>query len=549
MSYAGFKHAVRHPDSNQRGAAFVVMLVVLVLGVSAILIGSLNSLAAKNGRDAKAADALAQAREALIGYAVSDENRPGEMPCPDIDNDGSSILGVEYPGGAGFPCASLIGRLPWKTLGLPDLRDAAGERLWYAVSDPFHAGDDAVLNSDTTGTISVSGNLVANNVIAIVFSPGRPLPPINQVRSAANENTYSHYLESVLVSPTSFQQLTQNDNSNGSYTYNDHMLLITYNDVMPLVEYRIVREVKTCLDEFASMNPRQNYPWAAKISENDYFSYYNASYILFGRIPTRPNVFQAANDPDALGFIDRLNVLQIALNNYEDSNTSATRNALDDAGDELADFADGVGSPITSGTADNGEDAGDLAQDLAQDPPTSTVIAVQNKIDAALNGLISSGLISHSASNASGYSLPTYWSNCPILADPNNGYDPSDYWYDWRSLLFYQVANNCRAYGVTCSAGGGDLTVTGSGNPYPSGNTSRAAVILSRKIIGAQARPSTTTSNYLESTNIQVETDTTPNAFLTYKSTDANFATVNDIVMCVDGYHSSAVVNPAANCR
>ncbi len=27
-----------------------------------------------------------------------------------------------------------LGRLPWKTLGLPDLRDAFGERLWYAVS-------------------------------------------------------------------------------------------------------------------------------------------------------------------------------------------------------------------------------------------------------------------------------------------------------------------------------------------------------------------------------------------------------------------------------
>ena len=29
------------------------------------------------------------------------------------------------------------GRLPWKTLAIPDLRDGAGERLWYAVSVRF----------------------------------------------------------------------------------------------------------------------------------------------------------------------------------------------------------------------------------------------------------------------------------------------------------------------------------------------------------------------------------------------------------------------------
>jgi hypothetical protein len=35
--------------------------------------------------------------------------------------------------------AERLGRLPWKTLGLPDLRDGDGERLWYAVSSATRA--------------------------------------------------------------------------------------------------------------------------------------------------------------------------------------------------------------------------------------------------------------------------------------------------------------------------------------------------------------------------------------------------------------------------
>lgn len=551
MPAANFKRFPRNAGNQQKGAAFLVMLVIMIVGISAFLISSLSSISVKNERDSRTADVLVQAKEALIGYAVSDANRPGEIPCPDINNDGSA----DYAGGAGFPCSSLIGRLPWRTLGLPDLRDASGERLWYTVSEPFHAGDDAVLNSDTPGNypadmISVSGNVVANNVIAIVFAAGQPLASATQNRSAANENDHAHYLESVATFPTSFQSLTPNDSGSGDYTYNDRMLLITHDDLMPLVEYRIVREAKQCLDEYAASDTtNHNYPWPGKISNNDYTSYYNASYILFGRLPIRPNVF--TTNPVALQLIDDLFALQIALNAYESNVTTATRTALDAAGDTLKDYADCIddgdpgctGSPIHGSTADDAKSAGDRAQDLAEAPPTSTVAAVQSKIDETIDGLISDGVISHAST-----SMPIFWTNCPLLAAPSNAYAPADYWDDWKAQLFYQVANNCRPYWGTCSATGGNLEVNGSGNPYAGTGTYRASVILSRKILGTQVRPNTTTSNYLESTNIQIETDTTPNPFVTYKKTDAGYATVNDLVACIDGYHSTNF-NPAAKCK
>ncbi|MFA7400860.1 MAG: hypothetical protein WCZ98_10305, partial [Sideroxydans sp.] len=377
------RYMTRH---HQHGGAMLVMLVVLIIGITTALVASLGSNTYSK-RNQATVDALALAKEALIGYAVSDDNRPGELPCPDRYNNSS---GADEPDGVadllvGNDCkGGNFGRLPWKTLGLPDLRDAAGERLWYAVSDPFHAGDNATLNSDTSGTISLSGNITASNLIAIVFAPGRPLSGLSQNRITANENTASHYLDSLSGSPTSFQQFSPNDLDGGAHTYNDQMAYISYEHLMPLIEKRISREAKSCLDQYALSNTDRNYPWPAKISFNNYASYYNSPNILFGRLPVRPNVF--TTDPTGQQFIDYLTALQNALNDYAASNTAATRAALDQAGNNLEDFADGVGSPISGGTADNAESAGDRAQDLADTPPTSTVGSVQSKINETLDG-------------------------------------------------------------------------------------------------------------------------------------------------------------------
>lgn len=524
----------RHMNRHQRGGALLVMLVILVIGITTAFVTSLSSAAISNKRNQSTADVLALAKEALVGYALQDTNLPGSLPCPDISTN-NPPFNIPNDGVADFlsasNCPNYLGRLPWKSLKLSDLRDGAGERLWYALSPNFrpHTTPTHTLNSDTAGTLSVSGNLTANTVIAIVFAPGRPLS--SQVRSTTNESSYAHYLESVVTSPSSFQKLVPNDQEGGGYTYNDQMVLITYNDLMPLIEKRIAREVQSCLDEYALSNPKRNYPWPAKISNNDYTSYWNSTYILFGRIPTVPNVF--STNATVLQLIDKLNGLQFALNDYVAANTSDTRTALDQAGNNLENFADSVGSPISSGTADAAERAGDRAQKLAETPPTRTVTEVQDKINETLSGMISSGFISHASIAPN--SMPTYWSNCPLLADPGNVYQPSDYWESWKSLLFFQVADHCRTHFGDCNALGGDLAVSGSGNQNGGSGSYRAAVVLARKMRAGQSRPSTTTSNYLEGSNIQNETDTTPNVFLTYRITDTNFSTNNDLVLCVDG--------------
>jgi hypothetical protein len=144
--------------------------------------------------------ALAQAREALLAYAadrpIDARVGPGYLPCPDLDDDGW----------AEATCGSLagqlgqeqrLGRLPWKTLGLPDLRDGHGERLWYAVSTRYKgllncAASRACIDMtppQAVGTITVrdaSGAVVhdgtladagsmAGGAAAVVIAPGPPI--------------------------------------------------------------------------------------------------------------------------------------------------------------------------------------------------------------------------------------------------------------------------------------------------------------------------------------------------------------------------------------
>lgn len=139
---------------TEAGAALLAFLLVLLVGGSYAFLGDAKSFAqrAKLEEPRKTSKALAEAKAALIGYAVSREidpnctapgdncSRPGELPCPDLTSDGGAenvpICGTHDGQGEGGQSRQL-GRLPWKDLRLLDLRDGAGERLWYAVSTNF----------------------------------------------------------------------------------------------------------------------------------------------------------------------------------------------------------------------------------------------------------------------------------------------------------------------------------------------------------------------------------------------------------------------------
>ena len=317
---------LHHPDifhrpRKQQGAALLIMLVIMVVGAATMLVGSPISSGLRIERDKITADALAQAKDALIGYAVrldelskstaNNQARPGDLPCPDRNDNGEADDGA-CGNAAGSNPASRLGRLPWKTLGIPDLRDSSGERLWYAVSNNFkHNIRTDTLNSDTPGTITVrnqDGSILhdastQNGVVAVLFAPGAVLMRTDQAapqdRSIAGVNNALNYLDIANGEDNAeFADSMQNGfiqgsikDVNGNILLNDQLLAITQDDLMRPVQKRVAGEVKQCLIEFSATS-NQRYPWAVPL--NDLIDYKDADNNLFGRIPDDLNKTQGS---------------------------------------------------------------------------------------------------------------------------------------------------------------------------------------------------------------------------------------------------------------
>ncbi len=323
----------------QRGIVLIVVLVLLGLLVVALAVGSTGDLARQNRKKQQTTDALAKAKEALIGYAagvnLAAGFRPGDLPCPDIINDG--VAGGSCSNGGG----TTLRRLPWKTLGLPDLRDGDGERLWYAVSDNFKnnprtlctaPGQPGCLNSDSRGTITIrdkSGTVIndGNNpdpftrsgVIAVVFAPGAILQRQGSAAPQDRSCTIGVNCDATERCTTTPASLTPKCNpvnyldvlsgvednadfidgsnangiisgevrdSNDNVVVNDRLLTITYSDLMPLLERRVAKEVSNCLTSYAA-DPQNNdrYPWGADMNASASGDYTAAFDTRTGRIP------------------------------------------------------------------------------------------------------------------------------------------------------------------------------------------------------------------------------------------------------------------------
>jgi hypothetical protein len=175
---------------HSHGGALLPAVFLLLLVASAALATS-GHLATQAGHQAneRSVSALAQARDALIGYAFSyPESHPdqgiGYLPCPDRTNSGSPL------GSCNVRDHGAIGRLPYRTLGLPVLRDRTGQCLWYAVAGSIkNSPKPLVLNWDSPGQfriVSPFGRAISgaeHDVIAVVLAPGAALP--GQIRPSA----------------------------------------------------------------------------------------------------------------------------------------------------------------------------------------------------------------------------------------------------------------------------------------------------------------------------------------------------------------------------
>jgi len=247
----------------QTGFIALLLLAVLVMGSLYALLSGVNTATAElqQKRDDVTTVALKQAKEALIAYAATRPARPGALPCPDIDSNGIAGGAGFYgnnseliPGGihGGFTCPDAvrqIGRLPWVTLGLPDLRDASGERLWYVISPNFRNDGSQIVNSDTLGQLAVAGVTPAAAVVAIIFAPGQALAGAGQNRSGAGVNDVVQYLEGgnagFGLNFVAAQRCEQAAPACPLGPFNDRFVTVTHQELFDAVENVVAKRLET----------------------------------------------------------------------------------------------------------------------------------------------------------------------------------------------------------------------------------------------------------------------------------------------------------------
>lgn len=302
--------------SKQKGAALILIAFILGLGAAVFVLKTYNADTARARQDEKTYKALAEAKQALIAWAVNHPNTPGLMPYPDRNGDSNYDDTSDcYASNVNFAPNFTIGRLPLfksdpncvnakstvKSGLAGDFRDSSGERLWYEVSqnllhDYKNNGDPngtspiinpSIINTPTNEWFVVvdrSGKVLSDRVAAVIIAPGAPVG--NQDRSSGiadanqyldkvvmasgkNYKNYTYYDSAIPLLKQEFivgddMRLVSEDDPTYKnqtvepYYFNDKLVYITADELMAAIEKRAAAEVKTAIKNYklsTSYNP------------------------------------------------------------------------------------------------------------------------------------------------------------------------------------------------------------------------------------------------------------------------------------------------------
>lgn len=137
------KPCQRGRRQRHSGAALLILVTVAGLAAASLLVGALGRSGSELARERRTLQALAQANEALVGFAVLN----GRLPRPAR----SAIDGRENP----LPCPSepaCTGFLPWLALGL-EAGDSWGKLLRYSVTPEFTVAPIQSVQAVATKTV------------------------------------------------------------------------------------------------------------------------------------------------------------------------------------------------------------------------------------------------------------------------------------------------------------------------------------------------------------------------------------------------------------
>lgn len=180
------------PRVRQQGAALLAMLLVALVAFAAVLLSAFGSTGVERAREERTMALLAQASEALVGFAATHGRLPRPATADPADLGGGERSGHERPDACASE-ADCTGVLPWRDLGLP-AHDNWGRELRYSVTPAFTMAPLArtalvatkrVLARDADGALFFSAgqgtcSLAAQCAPAIVFSRGSSDDPASQ---------------------------------------------------------------------------------------------------------------------------------------------------------------------------------------------------------------------------------------------------------------------------------------------------------------------------------------------------------------------------------
>ncbi|MEQ1767361.1 MAG: hypothetical protein ABL859_08030 [Methylotenera sp.] len=305
---------------TQHGGALIILVMVLVLAGMVAIFSVLDGRDVQIERNKANAEILADAKIALIGYAIGaigGGQRPGDLIMPDAfsatevpgNYDGSADGGcLDSTKVNGLPLINsdknmrCLGRLPWKDLGLSirgsSENDPNGIMPWYAVSgnlvDPTCL---AVLNPNTLNLVNNPppapldctgatlpypwltvrdsvGNILSNRVAAVIFISGvvrgaqsRPSAPLASVNQYLDTLVVPAGCAAPCVSGTYNNAAMNNDfiiaSETATNNFNDQLIYITIEELMAAVVGRAAGEARSVLKGYRSQN--SNYPYAAPL--------------------------------------------------------------------------------------------------------------------------------------------------------------------------------------------------------------------------------------------------------------------------------------------
>lgn len=256
-----------------RQDGYALLALVTLLGLFALL--AVVRFVRVTGTDPHALEhdsaVLNQAKAALIGYAATYRDTHasipppsvGFLPCPASDGNGNAAAGCSSQGFA------VAGILPFRTLKLPDLRDARGECLWYAVAGTVKNSPSLLqLNWDVQGQFVIrdaGGNVLATapaiddgGPVAAIIAPGAPIGAQARATAATtcgHAPTLAQFLEGGPVFPNA-GVVDLRSGTAGSQTANDRVVWISGRELFDRVDKRadfapllngLIDEMANCL--------------------------------------------------------------------------------------------------------------------------------------------------------------------------------------------------------------------------------------------------------------------------------------------------------------